>query len=102
MQGQGKNNNNIRAESDISVSFVFARTYNYHSGMSWASIHCESKNGKARFTSLGKSTAEFKYYNQLDPGTKDKKKPICESRRMALNRTQEDQTENGRNILEWL
>ena len=35
---------------------------------------------------------EFKFYNQPDPGTKDKKKPRYESRKMALNQEQ-DQTE---------
>ena len=35
---------------------------------------------------------EFKFYNQLDPGPKDKKKSKYESRDMVLNQAQ-DQTE---------
>ena len=43
---------------------------------------------KTTFTSWGKFIAEFKFYNQLDPGTKDKKKPRHESRKMVLNKAQ--------------
>ena len=60
------------------------------------------KNGKTRFTSSGKSMTEFKFYNQLEPGTKDKKKPRYESKNMVLNQAQRITLENSNYILEWL
>ena len=44
---------------------------------------------------------EFKF-NQLDPGTKDKKKPRYESKRMALNQVQKIRLKNISYIFEWL
>ena len=32
---------------------------------------------------------EFKFYSLLDPGTKDKKEPRYESRKMVLNQSQD-------------
>ena len=49
-----------------------AKTQNYHPGIGQYS-HREIKNGETRSTSWGKSMTEFKFYNQLDPGTKDTK-----------------------------
>ena len=60
------------------------------------------KNGKARFASSGKSMTEFKFYNQLDPGTKDQKKPKYESKKMILNQAQKIRLKNSSYILEWL
>ena len=45
---------------------------------------------------------EFKFYNQLEPGTKDKKKPRYESKNMVLNQAQRIRLENSNYILEWL
>ena len=45
---------------------------------------------------------EFKFYNQLDPGTKDKKKPRYESKKMVLNQAQKIRLKNSSYILEWL
>ena len=45
---------------------------------------------------------EFKFYNQLDPGTKDKKKPRYESKKMVLNQVQKIRLKNSSYILEWL
>ena len=45
---------------------------------------------------------EFKSFNQLDPGTKVKKKPRYESEKMVLNQAQKIRLKNIRNILEWL
>ena len=84
MQVRGwKQNKNKRAESDRSC-FVMAKTYNFHSSI-WASIQREWKSRKTRFTKPGKSLTEFKFYNSLDPGTKDKKKPIYNLRKVVLN-----------------
>ena len=40
---------------------------------------------KKRSANSGKSITEFKFYNQADLGSKDKKKPKYESRKMVLN-----------------
>ena len=45
---------------------------------------------------------EFKFYNQPDPGTKDKQKPRYESRKMVLDQAQKSRLKNSRNFLEWL
>ena len=45
---------------------------------------------------------EFKFYNQLDPGTKDQKKPIYESKKMILNQAQKIRLKHSSYILEWL
>ena len=45
---------------------------------------------------------EYKFYNQLDPQTKDKKKPRFESEKMVLDYAQKIRLKNSRNILEWL
>ena len=45
--------------------------------------------------------AEFKFYNQLDPGTKDQK-PKYESKKMVLNQAQKIRLKNSSYILEWL
>ena len=45
---------------------------------------------------------EFKFYNQLEQGTKDKKKPRYESKNMVLNQAQRIRLENSNYILEWL
>ena len=58
-----------KAISAILCISKLAKTYNYRSGMGQHS-HCETKNGK---TNWGKSMTEFKFYNWLDPGTKDTK-----------------------------
>ena len=47
------------------------------------------KNGKTKFTSWGKLMTEFQFYNQLDQGPKDKKKPM---QKYGFKPTQ-DQTE---------
>ena len=41
---------------------------------------------------------EFKFYNQLDPGTK----PRYESKKMVLNQVQKIRLKNSSYILEWL
>ena len=45
---------------------------------------------------------EFKFYNQLDPGKKDRKKPGYESKKMVLNEAQKIRLTNSSYILEWL
>ena len=45
---------------------------------------------------------EFKFYNQLDPGTKDQKKPKYESKKMILNQAQKIRLKHSSYILEWL
>ena len=45
---------------------------------------------------------EFKFYNQLDPGTKGQKKPRYESKKMVLNQAQKIRLKNSSYILEWL
>ena len=45
---------------------------------------------------------EFKFYNQLDPGKKDQKKPRYESKKMVLNQGQKIRLTNSSYILEWL
>ena len=66
------------ADSDISLKCILY--WQTRKGITlslwqlWVSIHFEIKmnqNGKTRFTSWRKSMTEFKFYNQLDPGTKD-------------------------------
>ena len=46
--------------------------------------------------------AELKFYNQLDPGKKDQKKPRYESKKMVLNQAQKIRLKNSSYILEWL
>ena len=60
------------------------------------------KNGKTRLTSSGKLKTELTFYSQLDPATKDKKKPRYESRKMVLDQAQKIRLKISRNILEWL
>ena len=58
----------------------------------WLAFTVNKKNGKTRFTSWRKLVTEFQFESLLDPGVKSKNKPIYESRKMVLNRAQ-DQTE---------
>ena len=39
--------------------------------------------------------AELKFYNQLDPGKKDQKKPRYESKKMVLNQAQKIRLKNS-------
>ena len=45
---------------------------------------------------------KFKFYNLLDTGKKDKKKPRYESKKMVLNQAQKIRLKNSSYILEWL
>ena len=45
---------------------------------------------------------KFKLHNLLDTGTKDKKKPRYESKKMVLNQAQKIRLKNSSYILEWL
>ena len=45
---------------------------------------------------------EFKFYNQLDPGKKDQKKPGYKSKKMVWNQAQKIRLTNSSYILEWL
>ena len=77
-----KDKNKIKTYEQKATSPFIDKAYNYHPGMiqhSWG-----LKNGKSRFTGWGKLMTKFIFYNQLDPGTKDKKKPRYESRKMVL------------------
>lgn len=53
-----------------------------------------SQNGKESLKSWGKFMAELKFYNQLDPRTKNKKKSRHESKKSRLKKS--------RSNLEWL
>ena len=46
--------------------------------------------------------AELKFYNQLDAGKKDQKKPRYESKKMVLNQAQKIRLKNSSYVLEWL